>query len=71
MFTVTVNANFLYVVVNMPKKKYIERIILELRLIIENIDILQRIFSYAICLIKRVKIQELLFEIEICVYRDF
>lgn len=55
----------------MPKKKYIERIILELRLIIENIDILQRIFSYAICLIKRVKIQELLFEIEICVYRDF
>ena len=54
----------------MPKKKYIERIILELRLIIENIDILQRIFSYAICLIKRVKIQKLLFEIEICVYRD-
>ena len=53
----------------MPKKKYIERIILELRLIIENIDILQRIFSYAICLIKRVKIQKLLFEIGICVYR--
>ena len=67
--SITVNASFLYVVVNMPKKKYIERIILELRLIIENIDILQRIFSYAICLIKRVKIQKLLFEIEICVYR--
>ena len=47
-----VNASFLYAVVNMPKKKYIERITLELMLIIENTDLLQRIFSSAICLTK-------------------